>query len=99
LDLLATITLEVAPSCAHAPFQAFLPFINCFFEVRDLGGCSAPPAILPRSPQLCQNGDHSVLSLIGEAEKNTVCEDDSHVAFGKKFHGKKGSVRRCVVVM
>jgi hypothetical protein len=30
----------------------------------DLYGCSPPPAILPRSPQLCQNGNLSVLSLI-----------------------------------
>jgi hypothetical protein len=25
--------------------------------------------------------------------------DDSHVVFGQKFPGEKGSVRRCVVVM
>jgi hypothetical protein len=25
--------------------------------------------------------------------------DDSHVGFGEKFPGEKGSVRRCVIVM
>jgi hypothetical protein len=33
---------------------------------------SALPAILPRSPQLFQNGDFSVLSSIAEAEKCRV---------------------------
>jgi hypothetical protein len=54
---------------------------------------------------LCQNGSLSVLSSIGETEKSQGqvrrvrwVEDDSHV-FGQKFPGKKGSVRRCVVMM
>jgi hypothetical protein len=37
---------------------------------RVLWGCSAPPAILPPSPQLCQNGSLSVMSSIGETENS-----------------------------
>jgi hypothetical protein len=32
-------------------------------------------------------------------KKSRVGGDDNHVAFGKEFHGGKGSVRRCVVAM
>jgi hypothetical protein len=41
----------------------------------------------------------SVLSSIGETQKSSVAGDESHVFFGKKFPGEKGSVGRCVVVM
>jgi hypothetical protein len=64
-----------------------------------LRGCSAPQAILPQSPPLCQNGGLSVVSSITETEKSRVDEDESHVVFGQKFPGGKGSVRRCVVLM
>jgi hypothetical protein len=43
---------------------------------------SALSAILPQSPEFCQNGGLSVLSSIGETEKSRV--GYSHVAFGKK---------------
>jgi hypothetical protein len=36
---------------------------------RVLWGCSAQPAVLPPSPQLCQNGGLAVLSSVGETEK------------------------------
>jgi hypothetical protein len=39
---------------------------------RVLRGCSASPALLPRSPQLCQNGDISVLSSLWETEESRV---------------------------
>jgi hypothetical protein len=52
---------------------------------------SAPPAILPRSPQLCQNG--------GISEKSRVDGDDSHIVFGQKIPDEKGNVRQCVVAM
>jgi hypothetical protein len=32
LDLLATITLEVVPFRAYAPFPALLPFLKCILE-------------------------------------------------------------------
>jgi hypothetical protein len=35
----------------------------------------------------------------GKKRKVVWVEDDSHVVFGQKFPGKKGRVRRCVVVM
>jgi hypothetical protein len=40
----------------------------------------------------------SVLSSIGATENSRVDGDESHVAFGQKFTGEKGSVRRCVVM-
>jgi hypothetical protein len=63
--------------------------------------------ILPRSPQMCQNGSLSVLSSIRETQRKVAgCQvrgvglvgDDSHVVSCKKFPDKKGSVRRHVVV-
>jgi hypothetical protein len=41
-------------------------------DSRVLWGCSAPTAILPRSPPLCQNGCLSVLSSIGQSKKSKV---------------------------
>jgi hypothetical protein len=52
------------------------------------------PAILPRSPQLCQNGGLSVLSSVGESESAV---GGSNIVFGKKFPGEKGRVRQFVV--
>jgi hypothetical protein len=37
--------------------------------------------ILPRSPQLCQNGGLSVLSSIKETGEKGWAGEDSHVAF------------------
>jgi hypothetical protein len=39
------------------------------------------------------------LSSVGETEKSRVDGDVSHVVFGQKFPGEKGSVRRRVVVI
>jgi hypothetical protein len=57
--------------------------------------------ILPLS-QVCQNGGLT----FGETKKKQGAKtgeygmgDDSHVALGPNFPGKKGSVRLCVVVM
>jgi hypothetical protein len=49
-------------------------FENCILhpESRVFLGCSTPLAILPPSPQLCQNGGPSVSSSIGEREKKNV---------------------------
>jgi hypothetical protein len=57
------------------------------------------PAILPRSPQLCQNGGLTVLSSWGGNRKVGWVGEDSHVVFGQKLPGEKGSVRRCVLMM
>jgi hypothetical protein len=64
-------------------------------ESRVLWGCSAPPGILPRSPQLCQNGGISVLFAIGEQRKLACLRDDSHV-YGKQitWWGRKGETVR-----
>jgi hypothetical protein len=45
-------------------------------------------AILPRSPQLRQNGGLTVLSSNGEIEKSRVDGDDV-MLFSKKVPGKK----------
>jgi hypothetical protein len=75
----------------------------CYFymnpESRFLLGCSAQPANLPPSPQLCQNGGLSIVTSIRDGEKNRVggIGGDSHVVF-EKIPGDKGSVSGCVVV-
>jgi hypothetical protein len=40
-----------------------------------------------------------ILSSLRKQRKVGWVEDGSHVVFYKKFPGKKGSVRQCVVVM
>jgi hypothetical protein len=64
LDLLVTITLEVVPFHAYALFPALLSFLNAPGS-RVLWGCSAPPAILPQSPELYPNCSLSILSSVG----------------------------------
>jgi hypothetical protein len=66
LDILDTITFEVVPFGAYAPFPALLSFLNASRTLRDVRLFSAA---------------------------------DSHVVFGQKVPGEKGSVRRPVVVM
>jgi hypothetical protein len=57
---------------------------------RVLWGCSAPPAILPRSSQLC---GLSFYIQSGKQRKVRWVGDDSHVVFGQEFAGEMGSVR------
>jgi hypothetical protein len=63
LALLVPITLEVVPFHTYAPFPELVPIFRLILEVVICEGD------LPSSPQLCQNGGLSVLSLIGETEK------------------------------
>jgi hypothetical protein len=89
---------QSSPFGAYTPFSPLLPLFKMNPGSHVLWGCIAPPAILPRSPQLWPNGDISVLASVGEIEKSGV-EDDSQVVFSQKALGEKGSVRRCVIVM
>jgi hypothetical protein len=54
-----------------------------------LGGCSAVPAILSRSFQLCKNGQKQGNIIRGLVKKEGCMRDNSHVAFGQKFQGEK----------
>jgi hypothetical protein len=47
---------------------------------------------------LYENGGLSVLSAIGETENLGGWGDGSHVVFGQKLPGEKGSLRKCIVV-
>jgi hypothetical protein len=88
--------------CHHRsilPFRAYAPFPALLIFSLVLWGCSVPPAILPRSPQLWQNGDLSVLSSVREQRKVGWVGSDGHVFFGQIFPGEKGSVKRSIVVM
>jgi hypothetical protein len=97
---MATITLKIVPFRSYAPFQELLPLFKCILEVSSVR--YSPPAILPRLPQLCQNGGLS----IGETKKNQRdqvrgvgwVEDDSHIVFGQ-FLGEKRIMIWCVVEM
>jgi hypothetical protein len=79
--LLATVTLKVFPFRAYAPFPAILPFFNASWK-----SCSAPPAILPQSPQFCQNGGLSVLSSVARDQIRQVgwVGNDSQFCFWPK---------------
>jgi hypothetical protein len=81
LDLLATITLEEVSISTYAPFPALLQFFRCILEVV-FCRCSAPPAILPKSPQLYfifNQGNREVWWVV----------DDSHVVCDQEFPGEK----------
>jgi hypothetical protein len=49
---------------------------------------STPAMILPRSPQMCKNGDLSFYLQSGKQRKVWWVWDDSHVS-AKKFTGEK----------
>jgi hypothetical protein len=66
--LLATITHDVVSFCAYALSPTLLPIFKSFLEVVF---CEGVQHHLPRSPQLCQNGDLSILSSIEKTEKST----------------------------
>jgi hypothetical protein len=59
LGLLAAITLEVIPFRVYAPLSAVLPFLNASWKSCSVGVFSIG-RILPRLPQLCQNGGLSI---------------------------------------
>jgi hypothetical protein len=60
---------------------------------RVLWECSVLPAVLPPSPQLCQNGSLSILS--STAKQRKVGGGDESCCFGQKFHCEKGSEMCC----
>jgi hypothetical protein len=66
LRLLATITLEVVPFRAYAPFPALCHFLNAFWNPCCMRVFSTA------CDSSCQNGDLSVLSSIGKTEKSRV---------------------------
>jgi hypothetical protein len=95
--LLATITLEAVPFHVYALFSALLPLFNaswksCSVRVFSTTCNSASITSIVSKWRL------SVLSSIGETEVGWI-EDDSHVVFGTKFLGDKGSVKKCAVFM
>jgi hypothetical protein len=60
---------------------------------RVLWECSVPPAILPRSPKLCQNGGNSVLSSIAETGKRRcVVVMQQTVLLSPKFGAKSSHI-------
>jgi hypothetical protein len=73
------------PRCILLPWVCTVPSDSGIFKMhpgnRVLWWCAAPLAILPRSPQLCENGGLSVLSSIGETEKTTVGKDRQACCF------------------
>jgi hypothetical protein len=56
---------------------------------RVLWGCSAPPAILPRSPQLRQNGGSQLYLQLGKQRKVGWVGNEIHVVFISNFLVKK----------
>jgi hypothetical protein len=94
LGLLATITFEVVPFHAYAPFPVLLPFLNVSWKL-----CSVKVFTIA-----CNSS--SVISVVLKIEpfsfifnwgnrKVRWVGDDSHVVFGKKFHTEK---KKCEVV-
>jgi hypothetical protein len=67
------MTLEVVPFGAYAPLPALLPILmHSGSYILWGGGCSAPPTILPWSPQICQIDSFSILSSIEETEESRM---------------------------
>jgi hypothetical protein len=83
------ITLQVAPFSAYIAFPALLPFLRCILEVVFCERVHHSLRFL--SSQLCKNQ-----CSIMDTENRRICGGDSHIVFGQKFLGEKGSVRWCV---
>jgi hypothetical protein len=82
LGLPATSTLD--PRRSLLPLVCTIPSASAISEMhsgsRVLWWCLAPPVILPRSPELYQNGVISILFQTRK-QKSRVGEWDSHVVF------------------
>jgi hypothetical protein len=99
LDLLATITLKAVPLHAYATFIALLPFFKCIQKVMF---CEDAHHRL----QFCVGHLNCIKMVVfqfnllsGKQRKVGWVRNDSHVVFGKKFPGEKGSVKQCIVMM
>jgi hypothetical protein len=99
LDLLATITLEVVPFRAYAPFPPILPFLNCILEVVFCDDVQHRIRFCPQHLNCVNMAAFQFYLQSGKQKKVGGVGDDNHVALGQKFHDEKGCVRRCVVVM
>jgi hypothetical protein len=90
---------EVVPFHVNAPFSVLLPFFKCILEVVFFENIQHRQRIFLDHLN-CVKIEASLLSSIGETENSRMGRgDDSHVMFGKKFPGEKGTVRLSVVVM
>jgi hypothetical protein len=98
LGLLVTITLEVVPFRAYAPFPALLSFFNCTLTV-----------VFSESVQHRLRFFFDHLTSVSMAafqfylqsgkQKNVMWVGDNSHVFGETFPGNKESVRRCIVVI
>jgi hypothetical protein len=92
LGLPATITIEVVPFRAYAPIPAFLPIFKCILQV-------AICVSVQHRLRFCLDCvKMAIFQFYLQSEKQRKVGwvgDDSHVAFGKKFPGKKGSDTVC----
>jgi hypothetical protein len=74
------------------PRVCTVPSVSANFKMHSgicvLGGCSARHAILPRSPQLCQNGGLLVY-LQSRGKEKLGGRGRQSVAFGQKYPVKK----------
>jgi hypothetical protein len=93
LGLVATITLEVVLFHMYALFPALLPFFKCILEVLFSEG-------IEHRLQFCLDHLNYVKKVAfqfflqsGKQRKVEFVGDDSHVIFGQKFSGEKGSVK------
>jgi hypothetical protein len=98
VGLLTTITLEVVPFHAIAPFSAILALFKCILGVLFCEGVQHRLRFYSITSPLPKWRPFSSIFNRGNRKLGWV-EDNSRLISGQKFPGKKGSVRRCVVVM
>jgi hypothetical protein len=102
LGLLVTITLEVAPFRAYAPFPALLQSFKCILVVVFFEAVQQRLRFCLNHLSCFENGDLSIFSYsVGETEKRRVegwMGDESHFVYGENFPGETESMRQCVVV-
>jgi hypothetical protein len=97
--LLATIAFEVVLFRAYALFPALLPFLKCIVEVMFFKGVQHRLQVCLDHLNCVKMAAFQFLQLVKQRKVGWVGGGNSHVVFGKKFPGQKGSVRRCVVMM
>jgi hypothetical protein len=96
---MATIALEVVPFLAYAPFPTFLIFFKCILKFVFCEDVQHRLRFCLDHLNCDKMAAFQFYVQSGQQRKVGWMEDKSHIVFGQKFPGKKGSVRRCIVVM
>jgi hypothetical protein len=99
LGLLATVTIEVDPFRAYAPFLELLPFFKCILEAVFCEGVQDRLRFCLDRLSCVKMMAFQFYLQLGEQRRVGREGNESNFLSGQEFPGGNGSARRCVVVM